>query len=184
MYWEIICDPFNLGSISWSPVTEAFVYPVFDSCDDIRHVYITSQLAWSRWKGPACWGRQVWLECFERAGIRPNGISAAEESRDLAAICLLVGLKVGNDTPNSCGKHFRRRVFSSAKHTEVQQYSEAGMHRLLLLHHQYIFLAKNVLKVWNCADYNRTLLWFNTIPIEQLRKWFNIDFFPLWRYLK
>lgn len=49
-----------------------------------------------------------------------NGISAAEESCDLAAICLLVGLKVENDTPNSCRKHFRQRVFASAKHSEVQ----------------------------------------------------------------
>lgn len=52
--------------------------------------------------------------------MRVNGIAAAEESCDLAAICLLVGLKVENDTPNSCGKHFRQRVFASAKHSEVQ----------------------------------------------------------------
>lgn len=32
---------------------------------------------------------------FKKGRIKLNGISAAEESHDLAAICLLVGLKVG-----------------------------------------------------------------------------------------
>lgn len=75
-----------------------------------------------RWEEPALWRRQICLKCFERSGIRLSGISAVEGSHDLAAICLLVGLKVGNDTPNSCGKHFRRSGFSSAEHSDVHQY--------------------------------------------------------------
>lgn len=66
--------------------------------------------------------RQICLKCFKRSGIKLSGISAVEGSHDLAAICLLVGLKVGNDTPNSCGKHFRRSGFSSAEHSDVHQY--------------------------------------------------------------
>lgn len=62
------------------------------------------------------------------AGLRLNSICWVEESRDVAAMCLLVGLKVENDTPNSCEKHFRCRLFCSARQMEIQQHTRAEMH--------------------------------------------------------
>lgn len=105
---------------------------------------------------PAHWRRQICLECCKRSGISLNGISAAEESHDLAAICPLVCLKVENDTPNSCMKHFRWRAFSSVKHTEVQQYTIEEMLQLLLLHHQLVFLGQNLV-VWKFVGYKAVL---------------------------
>lgn len=128
------------GKSSVNPSSGLAHWPMADGFHTISSWWhwvgcVTSQLPWCRWRGSARWGGPVWSECLQRAGVRANGISAAEESRDLAAICLLVGLKVGNDPPNSCGKHFRWRLFSSAEQTEVQQHTEAGTHPPLLLLH-------------------------------------------------
>lgn len=68
---------------------------VFDSCDDIGQVYITSQLHWYRWQGPAHLGQQEWRECLDRAGIRLNGISAVEQSHDLAAFVFWLASRWG-----------------------------------------------------------------------------------------
>lgn len=110
-------------------MADALGYLVCNSYDDIKWVVLQANYPDVGEEGLLTGGDKYDLNVLRGLGIRPNGISAVKESRDLAAICLLVGLKVGNDTPNSCGKHFRWRVFSSAKQTEVQQYTEAGMHQ-------------------------------------------------------